>query len=71
MTRLETGFPADVIVEDKVIFEIKSIAELTALHKQQFLIYLRLVDNRLCLLINFDLELIKGGITRTVNGLEE
>jgi GxxExxY protein len=70
-TRFEMGFRADLVVEDKVIVEIKSIAEIVALHKKQLLTYLRLADKRLGLLINFNVAMIKDGITRIVNGLEE
>ncbi len=69
--RFAMGFRADLVVEDKVIIEIKSIAEIAALHKKQLLTYLRLADKRLGLLINFNVALIKDGITRVVNGLEE
>jgi GxxExxY protein len=70
-TRFETGFRADLVVEDVVIVEIKSVAEIAAVHKKQLLSYLRLSDKRLGLLINFNVVLIKDGITRIVNGLEE
>jgi len=70
-TRFEIGFRADLVVEDKVIIEIKSIAEIAALHKKQLLTYLRLADKRLGLLINFNVAMIKDGITRIANGLEE
>ena len=70
-TRFEMGFRADLVVEDKVIVEIKSIAEIAALHKKQLLTYLRLADKRLGLLINFNVAMIKDGITRIANGLEE
>jgi GxxExxY protein len=70
-TRFEMGFRADLVVEDKVIVEIKSIAEIAALHKKQLLTYLRLADKRLGLLINFNVVLIKDGISRIVNGLQE
>jgi GxxExxY protein len=69
--RIETGFRADLVVEDKVIVEIKSVEVLAPVHKKQLLTYLRLTDKRLGLLINFNVELIKNGITRVVNGLEE
>ena len=65
------GFRADLVVEDKGIVEIKSLAELSAVHKKQLLTYWRLSGKRLGLLINFNEELIKDGITRIVNGLEE
>jgi GxxExxY protein len=69
--RFEIGFRADVVVEGKVIVEIKSVAEIAAVHKKQLLSYLRLADKRLGLLINFNVALIKDGITRIVNGLQE
>jgi GxxExxY protein len=67
--RLEEGFRADLIVEDKVIIEIKSLEAVHPVHKKQLLTYLRLANKRLGLLINFGEELIKNGITRLVNGL--
>ena len=69
--RIDTGFRADLIVEDKVIVEIKSVEVLAPVHKKQLLTYLRLADKRLGLLINFQVALIKDGIHRIVNGLEE
>jgi GxxExxY protein len=67
--RMEIGFRADLIVGDKVIVEIKSIEAVSPVHRKQLLTYLRLSDKRLGLLINFNVELIKDGITRVVNGL--
>ena len=69
--RIDTGFKADLIVEDMVIVEIKSVETLAPVHKKQLLTYLRLADKRLGLLINFHVVLIKDGITRIANGLEE
>lgn len=69
--RMDMGFRADLIVEDKVIVEIKSVEVVAPVHKKQLLTYLRLADKRLGLLINFNTALIKEGITRIVNGLEE
>jgi GxxExxY protein len=69
--RIDIGFRADLIVEDKVIVEVKSVELLAPVHKKQVLTYLRLADKRLGLLINFQVALIKDGITRIVNGLEE
>lgn len=69
--RIDTGFRADLVVEDKVIVEIKSVELLAPVHKKQLLTYLRLADKRLGLLINFHVALIKDGITRIVNGLED
>ena len=68
--RYEMGFKADLVVEEKVIVEIKSVAEVLAVHKKQLLTYLRLSDMRLGLLINFNVTVIKDGITRIANGLE-
>lgn len=69
--RIDTGFRADLIVEDKVIVEVKSGEVLAPVHKKQLLTYLRLADKRLGLLINFQVALIKDGITRVVNGLKD
>ena len=69
--RLELGFRVDLIVDGKVIVEIKSVEVLAPVHKKQLLTYLRLTDMRLGLLINFNVELIKHGIQRVVNNLSE
>jgi GxxExxY protein len=67
--RMDVGFRADLIVEGKVIVEIKSIDAIAPVHRKQLLTYLRLTDQKLGLLINFNVELIKDGITRVVNNL--
>ena len=69
--RLDEGFRADLLVEDKVIVELKSVETIAPVHKKQLLTYLRLADKRLGLLINFGVAKIKDGITRVVNGLPE
>jgi GxxExxY protein len=69
--RIDTGFRADLIVEDRVIVEIKSVEVLAPVHKKQLLTYLRLADKRLGLLVNFNASLIRDGIVRIVNGLED
>jgi GxxExxY protein len=69
--RMDVGFRADLIVEGKVIVEIKSLEVLAPVHKKQLLTYLRVADRRLGLLINFGEALIKDGITRIVNRLVE
>jgi GxxExxY protein len=69
-TRFEMGFRADLVVEEKVIVEIKSIGEILGVHKKQLLTYLRLSKMRLGLLINFNVALIKNGIVRIANGIE-
>jgi GxxExxY protein len=67
----DEGFRADVIVEDKVILELKSVETVAKVHKKQLLTYLRLTGKRLGLLINFGEEYIRDGISRVVNGLVE
>ena len=67
--KMEIGFRADLIVGGKVIVEIKSIEAIAPVHRKQLLTYLRLTDKKLGLLINFNVELIKNGITRVVNSL--
>lgn len=67
--RLEEGFRADIIGENKVIIEIKSVEAVALVHKKQLLTYLRLTNLRLGLLINFNSALIRDGITRIANGL--
>ena len=69
--RIETGFRADLVVEDKVIVEIKSVETILPVHKKQLLTHLRLADKRLGLLINFNVMLIKDGITRIANDLPD
>jgi GxxExxY protein len=66
---LVEGFRADLIVEDKVIVELKSVENLHPVHKKQLLTYLRLADKKVGLLINFNVPLIKDGITPIVNKL--
>lgn len=69
--RFEEGFRADLVVEGKVLLELKSVETLTASHRKQIQTYLRLTGLRLGLLLNFGAALIKDGIIRAVNGLEE
>ncbi len=69
--KFDEAFRADLIVEDKVIIELKSVEEVLKVHKKQLLTYLRLADKKLGLLINFGAGLIKDGLFRVVNGLEE
>lgn len=65
------GFRADIIVENKVIIELKSVEKIAPVHGKQLLTYLRLSNRRLGLLVNFGEALIKDGIKRVVNGLED
>ena len=69
--KLAEGYRADMLVGDKVIVELKSVEEVSSVHKKQLLTYLRLADKRLGLLINFGEALMKRGISRVVNGLQE
>ncbi len=69
--QLDAGFRADLIIDDKVIVELKSVEQVAPVHKKQLLTYLRLADKRLGLLINFGAPLIKDGITRIANRLQE
>lgn len=69
--RFDEGFRADIVVENKVIVELKSVEFIAPVHKKQLLTYLRLSDKRRGLLINFGEALIKDGITRIVNCLPE
>ena len=68
--RLDIGFRVDLIVEDKVVIEIKSIEAIASVHDKQVLTYLKIADKRLGFLINFNVDLIKDGIKRVVNGLQ-
>lgn len=67
----EVGFLADLIVNKKLIIELKSVQNTAPVHKKQLLTYIKLADLRLGLLINFGAERIKDGITRLVNRLPE
>ena len=67
--RLDLGFRADLIVENLVIIELKAIEKVLPVHKKQVMTYLRLTGMKLGLLVNFNVNLIKDGIERIVNGL--
>ena len=67
--KLDLGFKPDMIIENKVIIELKSVEVLLPVHYKQLLTYLKLTDLKLGLLINFNEALIKDGIKRVVNGL--
>ncbi len=67
--KFDEGFRADLVVEDKVVVELKSTEAVVPVHKKQVLTHLRLMNLKLGLLINFGEELIKNGISRIVNGL--
>ena len=67
--KLDQGFRADLIINHKVILEIKSVEAIAKVHQKQLLTYLRLANCKLGLLINFNSPLIKDGIQRIVNNL--
>ena len=67
--QMETGYRLDLLVEDKVIVEIKSVEELAPVHHAQLLTYLKLSGKKLGLLINFNTTLVKNQIYRLVNKL--
>ncbi len=69
--RLGTDLRLDLIVEDKVIVDLKAKEELSKIDKPKLLTYLRLSEKRLGLIINFHVELLRDGIYRVVNKLEE
>jgi GxxExxY protein len=67
--RFDEGFRADVIVNDLIIVEIKSVESLKDVHKKQLLTYLKLSGRKIGLLINFNESLLKDGFVRIVNEL--
>ena len=62
------GFVADLIIENKVILELKSVEHVSGVHKKQLLTYLRLTNIKLGYILNFNTDLMKNGIHRTING---
>jgi len=69
--RSDEGFRADIVVQDKVILELKSTESVSEAHKKQIQTYLRLTGCKLGYLLNFGEALMRDGITRSVNGLTE
>ena len=67
--KFEVGFRLDLLVNDKVIIELKSVSNLLPVHYAQTLTYLKLSDKKLGLLINFNVKFLKNGIHRIVNNL--
>ncbi|MBI5857230.1 MAG: GxxExxY protein [Sphingobacteriales bacterium] len=67
--RMELGFRADLIVENEVLVELKSVESLAAVHPKQVLTYLRLTGLKLGMLLNFNEALLKNGIKRIANNL--
>ena len=66
--RFDEGFRADIIIEGKVILELKSVEKVNSVHKKQLLTYLKLTDMKLGFVLNFGEELMKTGIVRLING---
>lgn len=66
--KLECGYRIDLLVEKKLVVEVKSVDAIHPIHLAQTLTYLRLGDFRLALLINFNVEILKNGIKRVING---
>jgi GxxExxY protein len=69
--KFDEGFRADIIVAGKVILELKSVEQLAKVHHKQLFTYLKLADKRLGLLLNFGADLMKEGIKRIVNGMDD
>jgi GxxExxY protein len=67
--KLELGYRVDLLIENKVVVEVKAVEALNDIHLAQVLTYLKLLDCKLGLLINFNVVLIKNGIKRVVNNL--
>ncbi|MGG5207792.1 GxxExxY protein [Chryseobacterium sp. MIQD13] len=67
-TVIESGFIADIIVEDKVIIEVKAVTDIGNIHHQQLLTYLKLTGLKLGILVNFNTDYISKSIFRKVNG---
>ncbi|HEX2533431.1 MAG TPA: GxxExxY protein [Chitinophagaceae bacterium] len=65
--QMAVGFRADLVVDHKIVVEIKSIDQVAPVHKKQVLTYLRLTGIKIGLLINFNEELLKNGVTRLVD----
>lgn len=66
---MNKGFMADIVVNNQLLLELKSVNSIDPIHVAQTLTYLKLADLRLGLLINFNVELFKNGVRRVVNGL--
>ena len=69
--KFDEGFRADIIVEGQVILELKSVEQLAKVHHKQLFTYLKLANKRLGLLLNFGAVLMKEGIKRIANGMED
>ena len=68
---LDCGYRLDVVVDNQLIVEMKSVEKIEPIHKAQLLTYLKLSDIRLGLILNFNVTMMKDGIVRMVNNLTE
>ena len=66
---LDCGYKLDIVVDDKVILELKSVNKIESIHEAQLLTYLKIPDLKLGILINFNVSILKNGIKRIVNNL--
>ncbi len=69
--KLDAGYRLDIVVEDGVIVEVKSVEKLEPIHKVQLLSYLKLSGLKVGLLINFNVMILKNGVTRVVNNFPD
>jgi GxxExxY protein len=67
---IENAYKLDLLVEDKVIIELKSVETISRVHHKQLITYLKLSDLRLGILVNFNTDYLKDNIFRKVNGLQ-
>ena len=68
-TRIDLGYRLDLLVQEKVVVEVKAVSALTDVHRAQLLSYLKLGDYRVGYLLNFNVKMLKDGICRLANGL--
>ena len=69
--KLDVGYRLDLLIEELVIVEIKAVESIQAIHQAQLLSYLKLSDCRVGLLINFNVKVLKNGISRLVNNFPD
>lgn len=69
--KLDVGFRADILVEDAIIIELKSVREVEEIHRAQIITYLKITGNKLGLLINFNVRRLIDGYERFVNGIDD
>lgn len=69
--KLDCGYRIDIVVEDSIIVELKTVEKILAIHEAQLLTYLKLSNRSLGLLINFNVPVLKDGVKRIVNQFQE